>query len=394
MKIAVYTVCKNEEKNVEYWLDSVRHADYIVVADTGSTDGTVETLLSSPDGRHNLSVHQISVDPWRFDDARNASLALVPADADVCFVVDLDEQLSEGWREEIESKWVLGETTRADYLYVFNHKDDGTPDLTYRHNRIHSRHGYRWKYPTHEILVKDGRSGPELRISLDLECHQYQDKGKDRTFNLPLLEVAVREEPHDARLRHYLSREYYYMGLYDYAIESFKQYLDMPEAVWHVERSQSCRYLANALKFLSVYREDERQALLHESLEYFRHAVKEDPKSREAWVELAKAYYDQQNWQGCYAAAHEALEITERTGESFNESWAWDGTADDLKSFSAWQLGLKGPALRHARNALQLEPNNERLRKNVIWMTGVLKEEGYDAETLQEVEETEELSSH
>lgn len=42
MKIIVYAICKNEEKFVQGWVDTMAEADEIVVLDTGSTDGTVE----------------------------------------------------------------------------------------------------------------------------------------------------------------------------------------------------------------------------------------------------------------------------------------------------------------------------------------------------------------
>ena len=42
MKIAVYTISKNEEKHVERWYNSTKEADFHLLADTGSTDRTVE----------------------------------------------------------------------------------------------------------------------------------------------------------------------------------------------------------------------------------------------------------------------------------------------------------------------------------------------------------------
>jgi glycosyltransferase involved in cell wall biosynthesis len=76
MKIAAYTIALNEEKHVMRWLEATKDADIRVVADTGSTDKTVALLQAAP----NVIVHQISVMPFRFDDARNAALALVPDD--------------------------------------------------------------------------------------------------------------------------------------------------------------------------------------------------------------------------------------------------------------------------------------------------------------------------
>ena len=44
MKVYVYAICKNEEKFVDRWVDSMAEADGIYVLDTGSTDDTAEKL--------------------------------------------------------------------------------------------------------------------------------------------------------------------------------------------------------------------------------------------------------------------------------------------------------------------------------------------------------------
>src|SRR5574343_159438 len=97
MKICVYAIAKNEEKFVERFMSSMKEADLIIVADTGSTDGTVSKLRDL-----GAIVHEIKVDPWRFDVARNLALDLIPADVEVCVSVDLDEVFSPGWRSAIE----------------------------------------------------------------------------------------------------------------------------------------------------------------------------------------------------------------------------------------------------------------------------------------------------
>ena len=88
MKIAVYTIALNEAQFVERWYESAKDADYLMIADTGSADGTVEKALAL-----GINVHVISVRPWRFDDARNAALALLPDDIDYCISLDMDEVL-------------------------------------------------------------------------------------------------------------------------------------------------------------------------------------------------------------------------------------------------------------------------------------------------------------
>ena len=76
VKVCVYAICKNEEKFVDRWYESIKDADKIVVLDTGSTDSTMEKLLNLPSPQ--VSVYQETITPWRFDTARNESLKLIP----------------------------------------------------------------------------------------------------------------------------------------------------------------------------------------------------------------------------------------------------------------------------------------------------------------------------
>ena len=68
-------------------------ADYIVVLDTGSTDGTYEKLKE--DSRVTV-VKQEVITPWRFDIARNKSMELIPEDADILVCTDFDELFEPG----------------------------------------------------------------------------------------------------------------------------------------------------------------------------------------------------------------------------------------------------------------------------------------------------------
>ena len=45
-KVCVYAICKNEEKYVDKWYNSIKDADKIFVLDTGSSDNTIEKLKS------------------------------------------------------------------------------------------------------------------------------------------------------------------------------------------------------------------------------------------------------------------------------------------------------------------------------------------------------------
>ena len=114
MRIAVYALARNERKHVDEWAASCHEADFRVVTDTGSTDGTVEALMD-----RGVTVCHGYVCPWRWDDAHNLSLNHVPPDADVCIRLDLDERLQPGWRQAVERAWT-GDVNNLRYQYVWS----------------------------------------------------------------------------------------------------------------------------------------------------------------------------------------------------------------------------------------------------------------------------------
>lgn len=120
-KIAVYAIAHNEEHHVERWAASARDADQIVLVDTGSTDRTVQRAREL-----GVAVHEIRIEPFRYDVARNRALAFVPGDIDFCVSLDLDEVLAPGWRTHLEDAWHQG-ATRVRFRYVWPWSDVHPP---------------------------------------------------------------------------------------------------------------------------------------------------------------------------------------------------------------------------------------------------------------------------
>lgn len=272
MKVAVYAIARNEEKFVKRWLEPLLGvADSITVLDTGSDDDTVALLNTH---RHNgVTVHKATINPWRFDDARNVSLALVPDDADIAVCLDLDEVALPGWRDAIEAAWEAEPRgTRLRYPYVWSWLEDGSPGITYYADKVHRRHGYRWKGACHEVLHFNGEE--RALWTERLVIHHYPDATKSRSRYLELMEVALEEDPNDDRMQHYYARELMYSNRPARAAAFFKQHLDNPRSKWRHERSQTMLYLAAC----------EPEA----ATTWLYRAVAECPERRETWYALAK----------------------------------------------------------------------------------------------------------
>lgn len=343
MKVAVYTIALNERQFVEKWYESAKDADYLLIADTGSSDGTKELAESL-----GITVIDISVKPWRFDDARNASLAFIPSDIDYCIALDMDEQLQTGWRSELEKAYDAG-WTRPRYQYTWSWNEDGTPGLQYGGDKIHTRKNYRWKHPVHETLNVYGQQETQGWISL--EIHHHPDSSKPRSQYLPLLQISVQEDPNDDRNAHYYARELYFYSMFSQAAEEFKRHLALPTARWAPERAASMRYLAKCEP---------------ENAEYWlKLAVEEAPDRREALVELATLYYKAKDWKLCKEVIEKAVLITEKPLEYLVEAFAWGPLPYEIAAFAYYNLGEFKQAHAFSRVALELSPNDERLKKEL-----------------------------
>ena len=348
MKVCVYAICKNESQFVDRFMDSMSEADYVCVLDTGSSDDTVKKLRA-----RGAIVGETVVSPWRFDTARNESLGLIPADADICCAIDLDEQFHPGWRAALERAW-QPDTTRARYRYTWSFRPDGSEGMVFWADKIHKNGCYRWASPVHETLAYTGEGAERFVDAAGVQLDHHPDETKSRGQYLPLLELAVREDPQNDRNCHYLGREYMFRGEWQKAIETLARHLTLPSAVWADERCASMRYIARCLRALE--QDDSAERWLHR-------AVAEAPHLREPYMDYAQLLYAQERWYGLVDVLRAALAITERPRTYICEADAWGSLPYDLLSLAYAHLGDAENAADACRKAVKRSPQDERLRR-------------------------------
>lgn len=347
LKIVVYAISLNESTHVKRFCEAAADADLIFVADTGSTDDTV-TLLQDC-GAH---VAHISIKPWRFDDARNAAMAMLPEEFDVCVSLDLDEVLQPGWRQEIERVWNV-ETTRLRYGF------DWGAGIVFKYEKIHARHGYRWHCPVHEYPVPDRIDEVYADTDMLMVIHK-PDNTKSRGQYLPLLKMSVEENPLEVRNAFYYARELSYYRNWSEAIVQAMRYLALPGATWPNERAYAMRVIGQCFQELNDY---------DSALKWLRLACSEAPGSREPWFELALACYRTERWSESFGAAMTCLAVKHREFLYTVDPTVWGYKPHDLAAIAAWNMGLKDVARAQAKIAMELEPDDLRLRRNVEEMS-------------------------
>ena len=359
MKIYVYAIAKNEAKFVDGWVRSMSEADGVFVLDTGSTDGTADKLRSLG---VTVKEHRFGDGEFRFDTARNESLAMVPEDADWCVCTDLDEEFSKGWRKRVEE--VLSahpEAVCAEYDYHHTTDKDGTVLYRFNNFKIHRPKVAKWQYYCHEVLVYDV---PRVAVFINgITLFHHQDQSKPRSgFYLSLLKRGAEDAPEDARASHYYGRELMNNGLLDEAIAEFQRQLTI-KGGWVKERAQAMRFIGRCFRRLEK---------ANDAFYWYTKAVQEDGTQREAAMELAEYAAERGDWNVCAFAAKNALMVQEKCPIYITEEKNWSGLP-----FHLYSLGLDKKAEREFRKAsvaasvaCRMNPENKDFWRHMIDVNG------------------------
>ncbi len=348
-KICVYAISKNEIKFVDRWYNSVKEADYVCVLDTGSTDGTYEKFKEL-----GVITKQKKYKNFRFDVARNDSMALIPPDTDICVCIDIDEYFEAGWAKILRENWCEN-TGRVRYRYTWNFNPDGSEGVVFMADKIHKAGAYNWKYPVHEVLSPTTSGKLEFLDLPQIQLNHKADNTKSRKSYLPLLELSVKENPQDDRNMHYLGREYMFAGEYDKAIETLNRHLNLPSANWDIERCASLRYIAKCHK--------QKGEKVSQESALFR-AILECNYVREPYFELGIFYFEQNEFLKAAFVFSEMLKIENRYLNYMSAPICWGSAPYDYLSICYFQIGELKKAVSAIETAIKLSPNDDRLKQN------------------------------
>ena len=347
MKVCVYAICKNEEKFIKRWYQSIKDADYICVLDTGSSDNSVSLLK-----KLGIHVKEEIINPFRFDMARNKALSMIPDDIDVCISLDLDEVIKPNWKEEL-NRIYKPEINRVRYLYNWSLDEFDKPIVSFYCDKIHSRNNYKWINPVHEILKYEKDN--EVYVNSNIVINHYPDSSKSRESYLGLLELSIKEDPENDRNMHYLGREYMYYKRWDHAINTLIKHLHLKSATWKDERCASMRFIARCYKNLNRF---------DEAYMWCDKAIKETPNLRDPYMEKAVIADCLKDYNTVIDCCLNALKIKEKNLYYINEYFNNDVFIYDLLSIAYYYKDDYKESLKYIDLAIKEDPNNQRLIKN------------------------------
>jgi len=289
--IGVYTCVLNEAVHVERWADSARCADHLLMLDTGSHDSTPELARAC-----GIEVHSALIDPFRFDDARNIAMALIPPHIDIVIQLDADEVFDEpNWRRHIDAN-----ADHDRWSYWLN--SGGASWGMVRRSNCVRRSGFRWEHPIHEVI-----SGPEATCHLDgLVITHKPDKHKDRSYTLGMLEHFSAADPGDARTLFYLGREYKYRGKWAEGRTALWRYVNHPKATWGPERSEAYMLIAE---------------MSDDPFTWLWKAVAECPTRREPFVAMAHLHSKAEDFHAAHAMLVVAAGLHDMPYTTHTDAW-------------------------------------------------------------------------
>ncbi len=320
--LTVYSICKNEIRNVEKFINSFKEADYLCILDTGSTDGTWEFLQKAQKKIPNLIVKQEKIHPWRFDKARNESMKLIPKETIMFFMADLDEVIKEaGWSQKIKDVWEPN-FDRGQYTY---NREVGINDIILKQMkeyRIHSKNWKTWINIVHEALINNFGEKTfyvETSTPVDITVWHYNTKiGK--TNYMELCEQDLEEKPDDWVMRLQLAIEYEIREELEKAYYHFKYIL---------EHKNTLQYFEIARCYFGLGRYYILKGDLALALFYFGEGRIIDPTCADNYFSAAEIFYNNKDYV-------QAIELCKQ-GFLYCEQTKWCGVIE-IQSYYPYQL--------------------------------------------------------
>ena len=192
-KICVYAICKNEEKHIDRWINSLKEADKIVVLDTGSTDNTISLLQKYAPL---VEVHQQIIIPWRFDTARNESMKYIPSDTTICVISDCDQVFRPGWSAILKQHFSEG--YEEVWGPIIDYDENNQEEKRFLSRNVHSYDpNWHWERPVHEGIEYHGNHTPLGIVDENFIIEHHPDRSKPRTQYLDILEREYKENSND-----------------------------------------------------------------------------------------------------------------------------------------------------------------------------------------------------
>jgi tetratricopeptide (TPR) repeat protein len=227
-QVSAVLIVKNEAARLAACLETLREvADEIVVADTGSTDGTLDIARDFTPNCHAI--------PWNNDFAAARNRANAFATNPWILTIDADEIVQEPLRARALLEAFMRDQPPGTTGTIQHRSPTGTGAgqsiVSGSVERFFEKSAYQFAGIVHEQLApRSGTRGPIAATGVVVLHSGYEYRQEDPDHkglrNLPLLEKAAAENPEDAYYAYQLGRTLFTLKRYPEAIAAFGRALD------------------------------------------------------------------------------------------------------------------------------------------------------------------------
>ena len=232
MDVTLYAISKNEEKNIERFIENSKKFSHTVVVDTGSTDNTVQLLK---DAGIEVYEHSQSKKEFDFSVARNQALSYVKTDW--AFSLDFNEDIQDLFLDGLDM--IQGELTTLRHLR-FDDNGEGEPQPSNEvHTRFHRTQNYKWVNAVHEmpVFVSTEEFPTEVPIETSAKITKKINKSVSKElFYFDICEREYQKDPTNWYYIWFIFNHYFNVGNHQKAIEFGQEYLNVSKSYFDTFR--------------------------------------------------------------------------------------------------------------------------------------------------------------
>ena len=364
IKISVTSIVKNESAVIGRCLDSTKDIAFEhIYVDTGSSDDSISIIENK--------VGKCYHTEWEGDYAKARNYGIKKCTGNWILTIDSDEHMTPESAKIL--KKILANTPEDVWEILVRVEDYTDPSLiptyiVYGHRLFRNNKGILWGGKGHEALTT-----PLNHRTQDSRIIIKHDKTPNAVSPIApkhneLAQVFVENFLKDiannvnvARSMFYLAQTYMSRLQYIEAIEWFLKYFEISN--WKDERYQARYYCARCYMYLKEY------TLAREMM---LDAYEERTDRNEGELVLGEVSFKQQKYHQAlmwFNIAKEKMEYCKEHGLPdtllFLEGRAYTYQPYDWLAIVYWQLGDKENARKYTIKALEILPNDERLKGNL-----------------------------
>ena len=232
MDITLYAICKNEEKNVEKFIENSKKFSHTVVVDTGSTDKTVELLKEAG---IEVYEHPQTREEFDFSVARNQALSYVKTDW--AFSLDFNENIDDLFSDGLSV--IAGEFTGFNHERYDKVGEEEPTKSNEIHIRFHRTKNYTWVNAVHEtpmfLPTEDylNEVSVDTTIKITKKINQTIDK---QLFYLSICEREYKKNSNNWYCVWFIYNHYFSVKNLEKALEYGQEFLNLSKPYFNTFR--------------------------------------------------------------------------------------------------------------------------------------------------------------